>query len=129
MRHLGPQGPLENVKDIICDFLTLKGNEGRRLPDTPLSPPTPSNNPKTPLKTPKNPQAPEIHSPVPQISEGQWQDSASNNIRLNFVTKLKEVLFWESGQEKAGLWYAALNKQLVGHRVVSNTAEEWSRRS
>ena len=31
--------------------------------------------------------------------------------------------------KKAGLWYAALNKQLVGHRVVSNTAEEWSRRS
>ena len=63
-----------------------------------------------------------------EISERQWQDSASNNIRLNFVTKLKEVLFWESGQEKAGLWYA-LNKQLVGHRVVSSTAEEWSRRS
>ena len=64
-----------------------------------------------------------------EISERQWQDSASNNIRLNLVTKLKEVLFWESGQEKAGLWYAALNKQLVGHRVVSNTAEEWSSRS
>ena len=64
-----------------------------------------------------------------EISERQWQDSASNNIRLNFVTKLKEVLFWESGQEKAGLWYAALNKQLVGHREVSSTAEERSRRS
>ena len=64
-----------------------------------------------------------------EISERQWQDSASNNIRSNFVTKLKEVLFWESGQERAGLWYAALNKQLVGHRVVSSTAEEWSRRS
>ena len=64
-----------------------------------------------------------------EISERQWQDSASNNIRFNFVTKLNEVLYWESVEEKAGLWYAALNKQLVGHRVVSNTAEEWSRRS
>ena len=63
-----------------------------------------------------------------EISERQWQDSASNNIRLNFVTNLHEGFFWESGQEKAGLRYA-LNKQLVGHRVVSSTAEEWSRRS
>ena len=70
LRHLGSSGLLKKFKILICDFLTLKGNEGRRLPDTPLSPPTPSNNPKTPLKTPKHPQAPETHSPVPQ--EQPW---------------------------------------------------------
>ena len=70
LRHFGSSGLLKKFKILICDFLTLKGNEGRRLPDTPLSPPTPSNNPKTPLKTPKHPQAPETHSPVPQ--EQPW---------------------------------------------------------
>ena len=47
-----------------------------------------------------------------EISERQWQDSASNNIRLNFVTKLKEVLFWESGEKKPGFgmqhWISSL---------------------
>ena len=37
-----------------------------------------------------------------EISERQWQDSASSNIRLNFVTKLQVVLLWESGEKKPG---------------------------
>ena len=36
---MGPPGLLENVTNLICDFLELKANEGKRLPNTPLSPP------------------------------------------------------------------------------------------
>ena len=37
-----------------------------------------------------------------EIRERQWQDSASNNNSLNFVTKFQEILFWESGEKKPG---------------------------
>ena len=47
-----------------------------------------------------------------EISERQWQDSASNNIRLNFVTKLKEVLLRKVVKKKPGFgmqhWISSL---------------------
>ena len=49
--------------------------------------------------------------------------------QLEFCDQISRDLVLGKWWKKAGLWYAALNKQLVGHRVVSNTAEEWSRRS
>ena len=70
LRHLGPPGLLENVKDLICDFLKLKEVEGERLPYTPLNPPYTLWHPQTPLDTPKHPQLPQTHSPVPQ--EQPW---------------------------------------------------------
>ena len=48
---------------------------------------------------------------------------------LEFCDQIKRGLVLGKWWKKAGLWYAALNKQLVGHREVSSTAEEWSRRS
>ena len=43
----------------------MKANEGKGLPDTPLSPPYIFQHPKTPLNTANHPQAPQTPYPVP----------------------------------------------------------------
>ena len=62
---MGPPAPgqLENVTNLIFDFLKLKANEGKGLPDTPLSPPYVFQHPETPLSqqtTPGHPKQPTL---------------------------------------------------------------------
>ena len=60
---MGPPGQLENVTNLIFDFLELKANEGKGLPDTPLSPPYVFQHPETPLSqqtTPGHPKQPTL---------------------------------------------------------------------
>ena len=62
---MGPPGLLENVTNLICDFLELKANEGKGVQDTTLSLPYTFQHPETPFNTANHPQAPQTPYPVP----------------------------------------------------------------
>ena len=59
LRHLGPPGLLQNVKDFICDLRKLKGKVYQIPPSPLLHPPTPSRHPPDTLR---NPQTLSYHS-------------------------------------------------------------------